>query len=469
MKATIHNLGIVKDAVIDIKPLTVLIGPNNAGKTWLAYTLSAILGRYGWSRYVEAYIEGKVEDRYPLLEQAEEQIVNQGNAAINMVEFIDKYGEIFVNNVAKLAREWMPTYMSTSRVSFAELEVQILLEEWLEKLKNYALAYTYTRRLSIGKKREKPLLIAEKEAGQLDLSIYTSSAENSIENLPSKATREIIAYGAFHLFREVLFSDTPIFPTERTTFITFPLQSVRAKDLEVLESREQRGQLPKPLIGPIGAFLTMMITTSAITQDIQKERETHAEKDDRVATYIKAAEIVEQQILEGDVGFSALDFDSSRVLLFRPGEGINIDISLSSSMVKELTALVLYLRYLAEPADWVIIDEPEMNLHPEAQVKLTELLAMLVSAGLRVCITTHSPYIVDHLANLLKAAQATDKEAISGKFFLKQVSSFLPREEVAVYEVQKGKIRPILEDDGIIDWKTFSDVSDRVMQIYFEL
>lgn len=34
-------------------------------------------------------------------------------------------------------------------------------------------------------------------------------------------------------------------------------------------------------------------------------------------------------------------------------------------MVKELSPLVLYLRYLARAGELLIIDEPEMNLHPE--------------------------------------------------------------------------------------------------------
>jgi len=39
-------------------------------------------------------------------------------------------------------------------------------------------------------------------------------------------------------------------------------------------------------------------------------------------------------------------------------------ISAASSMVKKLTPLVLYLRYLAQPREILIIDEPEMNLYP---------------------------------------------------------------------------------------------------------
>jgi len=52
-------------------------------------------------------------------------------------------------------------------------------------------------------------------------------------------------------------------------------------------------------------------------------------------------------------------------ILFQTTENIKLEIPLVSSMIKELAPLVLYLRYLAEPNDWIIIDEPEMNLHPK--------------------------------------------------------------------------------------------------------
>ena len=42
MKITVRNLGVIKEAEVDLKPLTIFIGPNNSGKTWLAYTLANI-------------------------------------------------------------------------------------------------------------------------------------------------------------------------------------------------------------------------------------------------------------------------------------------------------------------------------------------------------------------------------------------------------------------------------------------
>ncbi len=55
MKVTIKNLGAVREAEIELKPLTVFVGPNNTGKTWTAYIVSAI---FGFLRLVRIYANG---------------------------------------------------------------------------------------------------------------------------------------------------------------------------------------------------------------------------------------------------------------------------------------------------------------------------------------------------------------------------------------------------------------------------
>ncbi|EDN65340.1 conserved hypothetical protein [Beggiatoa sp. PS] len=117
----------------------------------------------------------------------------------------------------------------------------------------------------------------------------------------------------------------------------------------------------------------------------------------------------------------------------------------------------------------MIIDEPEMNLHPAAQVELTEFLAMLVNAGLHVLITTHSPYIVDHLANLMQAAKHDKPEEIKELFYLEQTEAFIPQEQVSIYLFENGTAKNIVDEDGIVDWSTFGHVSADVSNIYSQL
>jgi len=137
-------------------------------------------------------------------------------------------------------------------------------------------------------------------------------------------------------------------------------------------------------------------------------------------------------------------------------------------MVKDNTPLVLYLRYLAKFNDLILIDEPEMNLHPRAQAKLIEFLSILVHNGLNVVITTHSPYIVDHLINLMQAETLQDKESICERFYLRSSDAFIPKEDVSVYLFEKKKVQNILSSEGRINWETFSRVSDEIMDLFIE-
>ena len=110
-----------------------------------------------------------------------------------------------------------------------------------------------------------------------------------------------------------------------------------------------------------------------------------------------------------------------------------------------------------------------MNLHLEVHAQLMELLTMLVNCGLNVLITTHSPYFVDHLVNLMKASRHENPEAIKDLFFLKDPDAFISQEKVSAYLFEGGRTRDILEENGFIEWETFSNVSEKVSRIFFEM
>src|SRR5262249_9275640 len=155
-------------------------------------------------------------------------------------------------------------------------------------------------------------------------------------------------------------------------------------------------------------------------------RKEEAEKSSQVQTYIDLSYFLEKLVLNGKIDFSTPEPASGREILFHPKDCTSpLQISLASSMLKELAPLVFHLLYFAQPNELLIIDEPEMNLRPKAQVQVLEFLAMLVNAGLNVLITTHSPYITDHLLNLTKAKQHTQPEAIASRFFLQDQRAFL--------------------------------------------
>ena len=59
-----------------------------------------------------------------------------------------------------------------------------------------------------------------------------------------------------------------------------------------------------------------------------------------------------------------------------------------------------------------------MNLHPDAQLTFVELLGILINSGVNILLTTHSPYILNHINNLLGAsAVAAEKQDELAKQF----------------------------------------------------
>lgn len=85
----------------------------------------------------------------------------------------------------------------------------------------------------------------------------------------------------------------------------------------------------------------------------------------------------------------------------------------SSSATKSLIELFFYIQHSAQKDDLLIIDEPELNLHPDNHMKIARLLAHLLNKGINIFITTHSDYLVKEINNLIRLNHnITDKNKI---------------------------------------------------------
>jgi AAA15 family ATPase/GTPase len=90
---------------------------------------------------------------------------------------------------------------------------------------------------------------------------------------------------------------------------------------------------------------------------------------------------------------------------------------MSSASVRTLFDLHLWLKHQAQPGDILFMDEPELNLHPENQLKMVRLLVRLVNSGINVFITTHSTYIIKEFNNLsMLANDFPEKSALMNEF-----------------------------------------------------
>ena len=124
---------------------------------------------------------------------------------------------------------------------------------------------------------------------------------------------------------------------------------------------------------------------------------------------------IEEAILGGSVGVDRSATINYPRFTYRPA-GWKSDLPLmnASSMVSELAPVVLYLRHMVEPGQVLIVEEPESHLHPAMQVKFTRQLAALVNAGFRVLVTTHSEWLLEELANIVRrfrTARSAEDEA----------------------------------------------------------
>jgi len=59
------------------------------------------------------------------------------------------------------------------------------------------------------------------------------------------------------------------------------------------------------------------------------------------------------------------------------------------------------------PGDTLVVEEPGAHLHPQSQVRLATQLARMVRRGMRVILSTHSPFLLGQLSTLVRLAALT--------------------------------------------------------------
>jgi predicted ATPase len=141
--------------------------------------------------------------------------------------------------------------------------------------------------------------------------------------------------------------------------------------------------------------------------------------------YSSIAQDIEKRLLKGEVFFD----QTTKQILFRPDNvDINLELLGTSSMIAEVSPIVIYLRYIIGSEEEIrrkkdgagipviFIEEPEAHLHPEAQATLIECFVDLVKMGAKLVITSHSNYIFNKLNNLI-AKKIINKDIINGILF----------------------------------------------------
>ncbi|MBG2839203.1 MULTISPECIES: AAA family ATPase [Proteus] len=128
----------------------------------------------------------------------------------------------------------------------------------------------------------------------------------------------------------------------------------------------------------------------------------------------------------------------------------------------------------------LIIEEPEAHLFPVAQNIIITLIAMAFSNkdSINYTITTHSPYIISSLNNLLLASIIVKEHPEKAEMVYKLVpkEAILDFNEVAAYQISKDGIKSILDEEQHLissDYidnisREISGIFDNLLDIEFE-
>lgn len=120
-----------------------------------------------------------------------------------------------------------------------------------------------------------------------------------------------------------------------------------------------------------------------------------------------------------------------------------------------------------------IIDEPELSLYPNTQKELLKYLVENCTKGdNRLIITTHSPYILTALNNLIEASNVVKKNPEAAD----EVAKIIPPqyhidfEDVAAYFVANGTAKSIMNTENqLIDANALDEVSNDISEEFGKL
>lgn len=103
--------------------------------------------------------------------------------------------------------------------------------------------------------------------------------------------------------------------------------------------------------------------------------------------------------------------NEERKLVLKENDGHLFDVKNLSMGIKAFSILRMLLeRGIVREKDVLILDEPEIHLHPEWQLAYAEIIVLLEKYfDLTILLTTHSPYFLEAIETY------TQRYGISGK------------------------------------------------------
>lgn len=478
IKFNFKNLGPIKKGQLELNNFNVFCGGNNTGKTYLNYLVYTILNEIQGIEKREVITYKKNE-----LNELEETII---------IDF-EKYIVTLIKTLEKNIKNKLPEVFAMEEEMFANFSISFNydLEEIIKMIKeselSHKIGFVYSgvivkilkpkNDFVIKINKENGIAVKDTKMNELNrvTDFFNSSYLDSLTSTDYDVKKErdsfikrIISLAINRFVNRLIFNFSTakeIFslPAERSGLSIFYRNLVENRsnylDEIVRNTNEDKFlnlvdkvvKYPKP----INDYINFLNRIHVL------EKRTKRSKT-RINEIVNS---IEENIVHGKY------FYKENRMKFKNELNIDLDLHAVSSAVKTFSGFLYYLKYCARKGDWILIDEPELNLHPDNQRKLARILTYLINLDLRIVITTHSPYIIEEINNMImlsRKIKKEEKEFLMKKFKINKEEIIAP-EKVAAYCINKEQVEPMNKSEYGIAVDSFNEVINSLNEFSEEL
>jgi AAA15 family ATPase/GTPase len=388
---TVHveNFGKIRTADIELSPLTLFVGDNNSGKSYLLVLLYGLLSPI-FDELMRNGLKTRREAFLPLIKGLLQQERMNENYLIKEQEIREL--EKIVNEVLFENKEELVETIFNKKIEIGDLRL-----EFHYNASAAPIAVCFSERES---------LQAEDD---INMTILPNGGNGSVTTMTKDPELKDVTLIFMHQLIKALmihaFCLNPSFlPASRTGFVlTYKL--LLGDSIQRAYSIAGRKMTDNVFL--TAPTLDFIVNLGGFSSNIESNRTENE----------AIIRFMENHILNGKLELSSVPAPD---ILFRPyGTGIPLSMHVSSAVVTETAPLLLYLRKQRLPLSCLLIEEPEMCLHPKLQQVMARVLIKIThsgSYGVPVVAATHSDIITQHVNNMLRLSQRTNRVQIMESF-----------------------------------------------------
>lgn len=387
MHITVKNLGVIDQANFELGNLTLLCGKNNTGKTYLAYTL------YGFLDFWRKNYTIEIEDHYV------QTLLNEKILQLNIDDILAKADSAFTK-ASKEFTKHLPDILASSKKQFKNSSVSFVASKEAVNALEITDATMEVLQGKISKGDisihiEKDKLITFSSTLEVDKQIISSTIHKDVKGFMADVAKFFLnqyLYKSFILSAErtglILFKEELIYKRNQRFEEIFSQLDNNNSDIARVETffnfiKDTHTDFNYPL--PVKDNLHYLLRLQSVGERDSFISEEHPEILDFFEEIIGGKYIIEN----GDVYY--IPYNSN----------VKLSMKSSSSSIRSLPLFYFYLKHSVRYGELLIIDEPELNLHPENQRLMARLLVRLLNIGVKIFVTTHSDYMIREFNTLM--------------------------------------------------------------------